>query len=58
MRKRGFAEQIMKRLTNMAVENGSEYVTLQASDMGKNIYLQLGFEEQFVIKNYFLQPEV
>ena len=56
MRKRGFAEQIMKHLINMAVENNSEYVTLQASDMGKNIYLQLGFEEQFVIKNYFLQP--
>ena len=56
MRKRGFAEQIMKHLINMAVENNSEYVTLQASDMGKNIYLKLGFEEQFAIKNYFLQP--
>lgn len=55
MRKRSFAEQIMKYLINMAVEDDSEYVTLQASDMGKNIYLKLGFEEQFVIKNYFLQ---
>lgn len=54
MRRRGYAEQIMKLLINIAVENRNEYVTLQASSMGKNLYLKLGFEEQFVIKNYAL----
>lgn len=54
MRRLGFAEQIMKQLINMSIETNSKYVTLQASEMGKNIYLKLGFEEQFVIKNYVL----
>lgn len=44
MRRRGFAEQIMKRLINMAVENDSQHVTLQASAMGRNIYLKLSFK--------------
>jgi ribosomal protein S18 acetylase RimI-like enzyme len=55
MRRRGYAEQIMKLLINIAVENRNEYITLQASNMGKNLYLKLGFEEQFLIKNYVLQ---
>ncbi len=54
MRKRGFAGQIMKLLINDAITRGSEYMTLQASAMGKNIYLGLGFEEQFIIKNYII----
>ena len=55
MRRKGYAEQIMKRLINLVVEDGSEHITLQASDMGKNLYLKLGFKEQFLIKNYALQ---
>jgi len=55
MRRRGYAEQIMKLLINIAVENGNEHITLQASNMGKNLYIKLGFEEQFLIKNYTLQ---
>jgi GNAT superfamily N-acetyltransferase len=54
-RRRGYAEQIMKLLLNIAFENRFEYITLQASNMGKNLYLKLGFEEQFSIKNYGLQ---
>jgi len=54
MRRRGYAEQIMKLLINLAVEDGNEYITLQASDMGKNLYLKLGFKKQFLIKNYIL----
>ena len=54
MRRKGYAEQIMKILINLAVKNGCEYMTLQASDMGKNMYLKLGFKEQFTIKNYLL----
>ncbi|EAR00055.1 GNAT family N-acetyltransferase [Maribacter sp. HTCC2170] len=54
MRRKGYAEQIMKLLINSAVKNGSQYMTLQASDMGKHLYLKLGFQEDFVIKNYKL----
>ena len=53
-RRRGFAEQIMKLLIHLAEEEQVDYMALQASDMGKNLYLKLGFEEQFVIKNYKL----
>jgi hypothetical protein len=31
-----------------------KYSTLQASDMGKGIYLRLGYNEDFVIKNFIL----
>lgn len=57
MRRKGYAEQIMKLLINLAVKDGNDYVTLQASDMGKNLYLKLGFEEHFLIKNYVLQTK-
>jgi len=55
IRRKGYAEQIMKLLINSAVEDNCDYMTLQASDMGKNLYLSLGFKEQFIIKNYKLQ---
>lgn len=58
MRRKGYAGQIMKLLINMAVEDRYKYMTLQASTMGKKLYLKLGFEEQFVIKNYTLQQSV
>lgn len=57
-RRRGYAEQMMKLLINIALEDENEYITLQASDMGKNLYLNLGFKEQFLIKNYALQQRV
>lgn len=55
MRRRGFAGEIMKFLLNRAVETGRDYATLQASDMGKGLYLKLGFKEQFSIKHYRLE---
>lgn len=55
MRRKGFADEIMKVLINKSVTSGSEYATLQASAMGKGIYLRLGFEEQFVMKGYALE---
>ncbi len=58
MRRRGYAEKIMKLLINIAVENRNEHITLQASNMGKNLYLKLGFEEQFFIKSYALQQRI
>ena len=55
MRRKGYAKQIMKLLINDANKKGCEYMTLQASDMGKSLYLNLGFEEQFAIRNYGLK---
>lgn len=54
MRKRGFAEEIMKFATNEAIDAKAEYAQLQASPLGKNIYSRLGFEDLFSITNYFL----
>lgn len=54
MRRKGFAESIMKLLINKSIEYKVEYITLQASSMGKNLYLKLGFKDQFLIKNYTL----
>jgi len=57
MRRKGYAKQIVKLLINSAVKDGCDYMTLQASDMGKNLYLKLGFQEDFVIKNYKLRQD-
>jgi ribosomal protein S18 acetylase RimI-like enzyme len=54
-RRKGYAEQIMKLLINESIKTNSNYITLQSSNMGKRLYLKLGFEEQFTIKNYSLQ---
>lgn len=52
MRRKGLAEEIMSFILNKAINNGAEYATLQASAMGKGLYLKLGFDEQFTIRNY------
>jgi len=54
MRRKGFAKEIMQLLINSACEAGEKLMTLQASDMGKGLYLKLGFEEGFAIWNYVL----
>lgn len=53
-RRRGFAALIMKTLLNQAAQEAPLWVGLQASSMGKGLYLKLGFEEQFTIRNYRL----
>ena len=55
MRRKGLAEEIMRILLNKSIEMKAEYATLQASAMGKTLYLKLGFEEQFLIRNYVWQ---
>lgn len=52
MRRKGFAEEILKQQLKMAATSGAEYATLQASEMGKGLYLKLGFQEQFIMRNY------
>lgn len=54
MRKRGFAEEIMKFAINEAIDADCEYAQLQASALGKGIYTRLGFEDLFTITNYQL----
>lgn len=57
MRRKGFAEEIMKYALNISINLNAEYALLQASVMGKDIYTRLGFEDLFVIKNYALKKE-
>jgi len=54
-RRKGYAEQIMKTLINKSIKLNSDSITLQSSNMGKGLYLKLGFKEQFTIKNYTLE---
>lgn len=54
MRKKGFAEEIMKFAINEAIDTDCEYAQLQASALGKGIYTRLGFEDLFLITNYQL----
>ena len=58
MRRKGFAKQMMINMLSQSSKRGFKYATLQASDMGKGLYLKLGFEEQFIIKNYALRQHV
>ncbi|EJL64561.1 GNAT family N-acetyltransferase [Flavobacterium sp. CF136] len=57
MRRKGFAEEIMKFALNFAIDRNIKYAFLQASAMGKDIYTRLGFEDLFLIKNYILKTE-
>ncbi|SHH71588.1 GNAT family N-acetyltransferase [Flavobacterium defluvii] len=54
MRKKGFAEEIMKFAINEAIDANCNYAQLQASALGKGIYTRLGFEDLFLITNYQL----
>lgn len=57
MRRKGFAEEIMKFALNLSIDLKAHYALLQASAMGKDIYTRLGFEDLFIIKNYVLKAE-
>ncbi len=53
-RNQGFAEEVMARLINRAVDEGIDLIVLQSSAMGRNIYLKMGFSEDFLMTNYRL----
>ncbi|WP_192348358.1 GNAT family N-acetyltransferase [Algoriphagus sp. Y33] len=53
-RKQGLAEEVMAHLINNAIDDHVEFVTLQSSAMGKNIYQKMGFSEDFLMTNYRL----
>lgn len=54
MRRKGIAEKMMHSILSDIALKGYRYTTLQASAMGKGLYLKLGFEEQFHMANYVL----
>lgn len=51
-RKQGFAEETMGILINNALHHNIKWATLQSSSMGKNMYLKLGFTEDFLMTTY------
>lgn len=53
-RKQGFAEEAMGILVNNALHYNIKWATLQSSSMGKNMYLKLGFTEDFLMMTYKL----
>ncbi|KAA2239070.1 GNAT family N-acetyltransferase [Chitinophaga agrisoli] len=55
MRRKGIADDMMVFILNRAIALGASYATLQASAMGKGLYLKLGFKEEFRIKNYIFK---
>ncbi len=57
MHRKGLGEKLMRTLLFQAKGQGFGYVTLQASQPGRGLYLKLGFKEQFVMKNYALQKQ-
>lgn len=54
-RKKGFARQLLNQMLSLAQLNGCRLVTLQASDMGKHLYLKTGFQEDFIIKTFTIK---
>lgn len=54
-RRQGIAEEVMKKVLNQSAEQKKELLTLQASEMGKALYLRLGFRDEFPIYNYRLK---
>lgn len=51
-RRKGYAEELLIHMLNTSLMRGANYVTLQASDMGKGLYLKTGFQEDFIIKTF------
>lgn len=51
-RKQGFAEEAMATLLNMAFHNNIPWATLQSSAMGKRLYMNMGFTEDFSMTTY------
>ncbi|EKF54331.1 acetyltransferase domain-containing protein [Galbibacter marinus] len=51
-RKQGFAKEVMLELLNNAAKENILLATLQASSMGKSVYKDIGFSEDFLVRNY------
>ncbi|NHE59678.1 GNAT family N-acetyltransferase [Cyclobacterium plantarum] len=55
-RRKGYAEELLIHMMNIARLKGAAYATLQASDMGKGLYFKIGFQQDFSIKT-FIKPK-
>jgi GNAT superfamily N-acetyltransferase len=51
-RKKGLAQSIMGQVLNNALEQNYDLISLQASDMARDMYLQMGFSIDFIMENY------
>ena len=51
-RRKGYAEELLIHMMNIARIKGAAYATLQASDMGKGLYFKIGFQQDFIIKTF------
>lgn len=51
-RGQGIARALMQYVIQFGIDVGGKYLTLQASAAGEPLYRQLGFVEQFLMKNY------
>jgi len=51
-RRKGYAEELLIHMLNIARMQGATHATLQASDMGKGLYLKTGFQEDFTLKTF------
>lgn len=57
-RKRGLAGKVMRMILADAKNEGIDYVHLQSSPMGMDVYKRIGFEEIFKMYNYKIEPEI
>jgi ribosomal protein S18 acetylase RimI-like enzyme len=51
-RRKGYAEELLIHMLNIAQMKEATHATLQASDMGKDLYLKTGFQQDFIIKTF------
>lgn len=51
-RRKGYAEELLIHIMNIARMRGATHATLQASEMGKGLYLKIGFQQDFLIKSF------
>jgi len=53
-RKLGFANETMCLILNIAIDQNLSLATFQASEMAKEMYVEMGFSNDFIIENYQL----
>ncbi|MBC8770409.1 GNAT family N-acetyltransferase [Arenibacter sp. BSSL-BM3] len=51
-RQNGYASDLLNQVLSLAKKQGAKYATLQASSMGKGLYLKTGFQEDYQLKNF------
>ncbi len=53
-RRKGLAEEMLLQALHLARQKGAIRATLQASDMGKGLYLRTGFQDDFKLKLFII----